>query len=127
MGPLAREVSEFFRAVIPVGKVEAVRQEYQVFKTAGGDYLVFSPSSRGSSSFHMTCVSGDKVVALAKAVGKGDTSGSLMKNKGLEESFGSDDRVAMRFDLLMGMYILAASGRVTLERSGRNLVFSRSS
>ena len=118
-------VSDLFRALAPMGAIEAVRQEYQVFRTAGGDYLVFSPSSRGSSSFHMTKVSAEKVEALARVVGKGDTTGSLMKEKKLEEAFDSGDRISMRFDILMGLYILTALGKVRMERSGRKLVFSK--
>jgi hypothetical protein len=120
------DVSGFFQALIPVGSVEAVRQEYQVFRTAGGDFLVFSPSNRGSLSYHMTHVPALKVQALAKVIGREDvTSGSLMKDDRLEEAFGSEDRMAMRFDLLMGLYVLVAQGSVEMERDGRNLVFRR--
>ncbi len=120
------DVGGLFRALIPVGTVEAVRQEYKVFRTAGGDYLVFSPSSRGSSSFHMTMVTADKVEALAKVLGKeGATTGSLMKGGKLGESFGSQDMVATRFDVLMGLYVLAAMGRVEMRKEGRNLVFTK--
>jgi hypothetical protein len=120
------DVSDLFVSVLPVGKVEGVRQEYQVFRTAMGDYVVFSPSSRGSSSFHMTRVSADKVEALASVIGKeGVTTGTLMKEEGLEEAFGAEDKVAMRFDVLMGLYILTALGRVEMAKSGRNLVFTK--
>lgn len=120
------DVSSFFVALVPVGAVEAVRQEYQVFRTAGGDYLVFSQSNRGSLSFHMTHVPATKVQALAKVVGKdGATSGSLLKDDRLAEAFGSEDKVAMRFDLLMGLYVLVALGTLEMEREGRNLVFHR--
>ena len=121
----AADVSDLFRALVPVGRIEAVRQEYLVFKTAAGDYLVFSPSSRGSSSYHMTKVTAEKVEALAKVVGKGHTTGSLMKEKKLEGAFGSGDRTAMRFDILIGLYVLTAMGKVKMERSGRNLVFTK--
>jgi hypothetical protein len=121
-----KDVSDLFRALLPVGTVEAVRQEYQVFKTVSGDYLVFSPSSRGSASFHMTVVAAEKVEAVAKVMGKGGaTTGSLMKEEKLEESFGSDDKIAKRFDLLMALYILAAMGRVEMQKEGRNLVFTK--
>jgi len=30
------QVADLFRALVPVGTVEAVRQEYQVFRVAGG-------------------------------------------------------------------------------------------
>ena len=113
-------------ALVPVGTVEAVRQEYQVFRTAGGDFLVFSPSNRGSLSYHMTHVSGVKVQALSKVVGKdGVTSGSLMKDERLADAFGSEDKVAMRFDLLMGLYVLVAQGNLQMEKEGRNLVFRK--
>ena len=119
-------VSDLFKALIPVGTVEAVRQEYQVFRSAGGDYLVFSPSSRGTSSFHMTVIGAEKVEALAAAVGKhGVTTGSLMKDGKLEEEFGPGDKVATRFDMLIGLYVLTAMGRVEMEKEGRNLVFRR--
>jgi hypothetical protein len=123
-------VSDLFRALVPVGNVTAVRQEYQVFRTAGGDFLVFSPSSRGSSSFHMTLVEAVKVDALVKVVGKKRvTTGSLMKDGKLEEVFGPGDMVAtrfdlLRFDLLMALYVLTALGKVEMTKSGRNLVFT---
>ena len=119
------QVGDLFRALVPVGTVDAVRQEYEVFRTAGGDYAVFSPSSRGSSSFHMSVVSAEKVEALARVVGRGDTTGSLIKAGKLEEAFGMKDKIAMRFDVLMGLYALVALGRVTMSKSGRNLIFSR--
>ena len=119
-------VSDLFRALIPVGSVEAVRQEYQVFRTAGGDYLVFSPSSRGSSSYHMTLVQSAMVDAVAQVVGnQGATTGSLMKEPKLEEAFGPRDKVAARFDLLMSLYVLTAQGRLGMKKEGRNLVFTR--
>ena len=120
------DVSGLFMALIPVGTVEAVRQEYQVFRIAGGDYLVFSPSSRGSLSYHMTHVPAVKVQAISKVVGREPvTSGSLLKDDRLSEAFGSEDKVAMRFDLLMGLYVLVAQGGVEMEKEGRNLVFRR--
>ncbi len=120
------KVGDLFRALVPMGNVEAVRQEYEVFRTAGGDYLVFSPSSRGSSSYHMTIVGSEKVEALAGVLGKDDaTTGSLMKSGKLEGVFGAGDNVAMRFDVLMGLYVLTASGRADMKKEGRNLVFTR--
>lgn len=122
------DVSDLFRALLPVGTVEAVRQEYQVFRTSGGDYLVFSPSSRGTLSYFMTQVPYSKVDALSAAIGKGGvTTGSLMKEKKLEEAFGSENKVAMRFDILMSLYVLAAMGELEMKKEGRNLVFSRRS
>ncbi len=120
------DVSGFFVALVPVGTVEAVRQAYQVFRTASGDYLVFSPSNRGTLSFHMTHVPAAKVQALAKVVGNdGATSGSLLKDHRLDEVFGLEDKVAMRFDLLMGLYVLVAQGTLEMEKEGRKLVFRR--
>jgi hypothetical protein len=119
-------VSDLFRALFPVGTVKAVRQEYQVFKTSGGDFVVLSPSSRGTMSYHMTWVPAGKVEALSKAVGKeGVTTGSLMKDERLEGAFENTDKVATRFDILMGLYVLSALGRVQMEKSGRNLVFRK--
>lgn len=118
------DLSGLFMALFPVGTVEAVRQEYQVFRTAGGDFLVFSPSNRGSRSFHMARVPAAEVQALAKVVGKeGVTSGSLIRDERIEETFGSKDRASMRFDLLMGLYVLVAQGTVGMEKEGRSLVF----
>jgi hypothetical protein len=49
-------ISSLFRALVHVGTVQAVRQEYHVFRTAEGGFVVFSPSTRGASSFHMSLV-----------------------------------------------------------------------
>ncbi len=120
------QVSDLFRALVEVGTVRAVRQEYQVFRTALGDFVVISPSSRGTASFHMTQVQASKVDAVAKAVGKGGaTTGSLMKEGKLADVFGPGDRVGNRFDLLMALYVLTAMGRLEMKKEGRNLVFSR--
>src|SRR5712692_303174 len=121
-----QDVSNLFMALVEVGRVRAVRQEYQVFRSAGGDFVVFSPSSRGSSSFHMTRVIGEKVEALGKMLtNEGITTGSLMKDERLEEVFGSGEKVAKRFDLLMALYVLTALGKAEMKKSGRILVFSR--
>ena len=120
------DVSSLFTPLVPVGTVEAVRQEYQVFRTAGGDFLVFSPSNRGSLSFHMAHVPAVKVQALSKVVDREEvTSGSLLKDERLEDAFGSEDKVVMRFDLLMALYVLVAQGSVEMKKEGRNLVFRR--
>jgi hypothetical protein len=119
-------VADLFRAVVPIGRVEAVRQEYEIFRTAGGDYLVFSRSSRGSSSYHMTLMSSAKVEALAAAMSRGGvTTGSLMKDSKLEKTFGTEDKVAVRFDMLICLYILVAMGRAEMKKEGRNLVFTK--
>jgi len=119
-------VADIFRALMPVGTVEAVRQKYEVFRTAGGDYLVFSPSSRGSSSYHMTLVSSATVETLAVAMGKeGATTGSLMKDYGLAKALGKRDKIAKRFDILIGLYVLAATGRAEMKKEGKNLVFTK--
>ena len=74
----------------------------------------------------MTLVQAAKVQALEAAMGKGGvTTGSLMKNSKLEQAFGADDRLAMRFDILTGLYILAAMGRAEMKKEGRNLVFTK--
>jgi hypothetical protein len=120
------EVADIFRALMPVGTVEAVRQKYEVFRTAGGDYLVFSPSSRGSSSYHMTLVSSATVGTLAVAMGKeGVTTGSLMKDSRLEKALGKRDKIAKRFDILIGLYVLAAAGRAEMKKEGKKLIFTR--
>ncbi len=120
------QVSDLFRALVQVGTVEAVRQEYQVFRTAVGDFVVISPSSRGNVSFHMTLVQASKVDALARAVGKGGvTTGSLMKEGKLAGVFGPVDKVGTRFDLLMALYVLTAMGKLEMKKEGRNLVFTR--
>ncbi|MDA4119763.1 MAG: hypothetical protein OK436_04160 [Thaumarchaeota archaeon] len=121
-----QDVSNLFRALVEVGSVQAVRQEYQVFRSAGGDFAVFSPSSRGSSSFHMTRVPAENVETLGKLLTKdGVTTGSLMKDERLEEVFGSGEKVAKRFDLLMALYVLTALGKAEMKKSGRILVFSK--
>lgn len=89
-------VAGFFMAWIPMGTVKAVAQEYPVFRTAGG-FLMFSPSNRGSLSFHMTHMPARKVQALARMIGKGGvTSASFLRDKRLDEAFGSEDKVAAR-------------------------------
>jgi hypothetical protein len=123
---MERGISDLFRALVEVGSVEAVRQKYQVFRTAGGDFVVFSPSSRGSSSFHMTTVPAEKVEGLDKMLTKdGVTTGSLMKDERLEDVFGSGEKISIRFDVLMTLYVLTALGRAEMKKSGRNLVFSK--
>jgi len=119
-------VADIFRALIPVGTVEAVRQKYEVFRTAGEDYVVFSPSGRGSSSYHMTLVSSARVETLAAAMGKkGVTTGLLMKDSKLEKAFGTKDKTAKRFDILVGLYVLSATGRAEMKKEGKNLVFTK--
>ena len=119
-------VADIFRALIPVGRVEGVRQKYEVFRTAGGEYLVFSPSSRGSASFHMTLVSSARVETLTMAMGTaGVTTGSLMRDSRLEKAFGTRDKVAKRFDTLIGLYVLGATGRAEMKKEGKNLAFTK--
>jgi hypothetical protein len=120
------DISDAFRALAHVGTVESVRQRYRVFRTAGGGFVVLSPSSRGTLSFHMTLISSEKVEALSEIVGRtGTTTGSLMKDERLRGVFGSEDNGSARFDVLMGLYVLSALGRVDMERSGRSLVFKK--
>jgi hypothetical protein len=122
----ADAVASMFTPLAYVGTVEAVRQGYQIFRTAGGDYLVFNPSSRGGASFHMTLVSKEKVEAVEKGVTRsGVTSGSLLKDEKVAATFGPEDSLALRFDLLMALYILTALGRVDMEKSGRTLSFTK--
>ncbi len=120
------DISNLFAPITFLGKVEAIRQGYQVFRTAAGDYLVFSPSARGSSSFHMTKVTSGKVEAVEKALTKGGvTSGSLLKDMKVVEAFGKEDGLALRFDLLMALYILTALEKAEMTKTGRNLVFTK--
>src|SRR5690348_6997881 len=122
------DISEQFRALIHVGTVVAVRQEYRVFRAATGDYLVLNPSSRGSLSYFLTQVPARKVEALMKSIGKtGATTGSLMKEQKLDGEFGTRENVAKRFDILMGLYVLTALGKVDMTKSGRNLMFTKAS
>jgi hypothetical protein len=133
MGPRPREkimegtdVSDLFRALIHVGTVEAVRQQYHIYRSATGDFVVLSPSTRGTSSYHLTQVPAGKVGALEKMVGRsGATTGSLMKESKLDEAFGTKENVAKRFDILMGLYVLTALGKLEMGKSGRNLVFTK--
>ena len=106
------EVSDLFRALTCVGTVEAVKLQYLAFRTAGRDYLVFSPSSRGRFSYHLTVVSADTVDSLRDLVGEGGvTTGSLMRDERIESIFGGGDKAATRFGLLMARYDLTAPGR----------------
>ena len=108
-----------------IGPVVGVKQEYQVFRTAGGDYVVFSKSNRGSTSFHMTFVPAARVEALRQLCPKkGTTSGSLLKEKKVIEIFGTGDRAALYFEVLTTLYVLAAMSVVEVRKSGRNLVFT---
>jgi len=108
-----------------IGPAIGVKQEYQVFRTARGDFVVFSKSNRGSSSFHMSFVSASRVTALRQLIPKkGTTSGSLLKEKKVVETFGSEDRDVLYFEVLTTLYVLAAVGAVEITKSGRNLVFT---
>lgn len=108
-----------------IGPVVGVKQEYQVFKTARGDYVVFSKSNRSSTSFHMTFVPATRVETLRQVIPKkGATSGSLLKEKKVIEMFGSGERDALYFEVLTTLYVLAGMGVVEISKSGRNLVFT---
>jgi hypothetical protein len=48
-----------------------------------------------------------------------------MKNGKLEGKFGSGDKIMTRFDMLIGPPMLTATGRVEMEKEGRNLVFKK--
>lgn len=118
-------LSDLFRPLVHIGTVQAVRQGYEVFRTAGGDYVVFSPSNRGSASFHMALVRAGAVEAVASKLSLGGvTSGSILKDEVVAEALGSEG-VALRFDALMCLYVLTASGRANMQKQGRNLVFRR--
>ena len=85
--------------------------------------MVLSPSNRGSSSYHLTVVSQEMVEAVEKAVRKGRvTSGSLLKQKEVLGAFGTEG-LALRFDLLMALYVLTALGKAEMKKEGRTLVF----
>ncbi len=108
-----------------VGPVVGVKQEYEVFRTARGDFVVFSKSNRSSTSFHMTFVPATRVETLRQAVPKnGATSGSLLKEKRVIETFGTEDRDALYFEVLTTLYVLAAMDIVEISKLGRNLVFT---
>ena len=120
------EIGDRFRALALVGTVKAVRQEYEVYRTAGGDFVLLSPSNRGSHSFHMTLVTAEMAEAVSGAMGREPvTTASLMKDESLDETLGGGDKGAKRFDVLMSLYVLVASGRVDMEKAGRSLVFTK--
>ena len=109
-----------------IGPVAGVKQEYQVFRTARGDYVVFNKSNRGGSSFHATFVQAAKAEALIRLVPKGGaTSGALLKEKKVTEIFPADTKEARYFEVLTTLYVLAAMNSVEISKSGRNLVFTR--
>ncbi len=108
-----------------IGPAVGVKQEYQVFRTGRGDFVVFSKSNRSATSFHMTFVPASRVEVLRQAVPeKGTTSGSLLKDKAVAKAFGTKERDALYFEVLTTLYVLAALGVVEVRKSGRNLVFS---
>jgi len=110
-----------------IGPVVGVKQEYHVFRTARGDYVVFSKSNRGSASFHMTFVQAARVETLRHLIPKkGAASGSLLKEKAVAETFGIDDKAALYFEVLTTLYVMAAMGIVEITKSGRNLLFTPS-
>lgn len=120
------DVSDLFRALVDVGTVEAVRQRYRVFRSVSEDYVVFSPSNRGTRSYHMAVVSADKVDAVYEAMEESRaTTGSLMKDKKLGDAFGRGGDAGTRFDVLMALYVLTARGKVAMEKEGRTLAFRK--
>jgi hypothetical protein len=121
-------ISGLFGALAPVGTVQAVRQVYHVFRTAEGMFVVFSPSNRGTTSYHMSLVEAEKVEAVAEVVTReGVTSGSLMKDEKVVEVFEGEDKAGTRYDVLMALYVLTAQGTVEMNKVGRNLVFTKKS
>lgn len=108
-----------------VGRVAGVKQEYHVFRTGKGDFVVFSKSNRSSTSFHMTFVASAKAEALSLFVPeKGTSSGSLLREKKVAEIFGIEEKSSLYFEVLTALYVLAARGVVEITKSGRNLVFT---
>lgn len=108
-----------------IGPVSGTKQEYQVFRTARGDYAVFSKSNRSSMSFHMTLISARWVEELNRLIPReGTTSGTLIRQTEVTAVFGSEQRDELYFELLTTLYVLAALGRVDIGKSGRSLVFT---
>ena len=121
-------ISGLFGALAPVGTVQAVRQVYHVFRTAEGMFVVFSPSNRGTTSYHMSLVEAEKVEAVAEVVTRdGVTTGSLMKEDKVTEAFGEGNEAGTRYDVLMALYVLTAQRTVEMNKVGRNLVFTKKS
>lgn len=116
---------EIFGGPEYVGPVRGLKQEYQVFRTPRGDYLVLSKSNRSATSFHMTFVPELRVESLRAVVPKkGTSSGALIKDKKVSDIFGVDDRDALYFEVLTTLYVLASLGAVVITKSGRNLLFT---
>ena len=116
---------EIFGGPEYIGPVLGVKQEYHIFRTGRGDYVVFSKSNRSMTSFHMTFVPESRVDALRQVVPKeGTTTGSLAKDKRVAEAFGTADKQALYFEVLTTLYILAAMNFLQVTKSGRNLVFT---
>jgi hypothetical protein len=108
-----------------VGPVTGAKSEYHVYRTARGDYVVFSGSNRGKTSFHVTFVSAANVEALKQLIPEdGTTTGSLLKDARVAEVFGIDERDALYFEVLTTLYVLTATGVVEVTKEGRTLVFN---
>jgi hypothetical protein len=108
-----------------VGPVLGVKSEYHVYRTAKRDFVVFTKSNRGKTSFHVTFVAETRVEALKELVPEdGTTSGALLKDARVAEIFREDDRDALYFEVLTTLYILAALSFVEITKSGRNLLFT---
>ena len=119
------ELQEILGGPLYVGPVTAVKQEYQVFRTSRGDFVVFSKSNRSATSFHMTFVPATKVEGLMGVIPKGGTtSGILLKQKKVGEIFPGESRQEVYFEVLTTLYVLAALNAVEISKSGRNLVFT---
>ncbi len=119
------DLSDSFRALAYVGTVKAVRQEYTVFRSAAGDYMVFSPSSRSPSSYHVTFVPFARVEALKGLIsGKDVTTNSVLKDESIRGVFGAKEKASLRFDALMTLYAMNAAGLLDMRRAGRSLSFS---
>lgn len=119
------ELREISSGLEYVGPVVGVKQEYHVFRTGRGDYAVFSKSNRGSASFHMTFVQAERVETVSHLIPKkGATSGALLKEKEITETFRIDDNAALYFEVLTTLYVMAAMGVVEITKSGRTLLFT---
>ena len=117
-------VREIMSGPAYVGPVAGVKQEYDVYKTARGDFAVFSRSNRGSASFHVTFIPAARVAALREAIPpEGTSTGALLKDERVASTFDAEDRDVLYFEVLTSLYVLAALGDVEVTKSGRNLVF----
>ena len=108
-----------------IGPVTGVKTEYHVFRTARGDFVAFSKSSRSITSFHMTFVPATWAETIREALpDAGATAGDLSKQVVVAETFGTKEKEALYFEVLTTLYVLAALGKVEITKSGRSLLFT---